>query len=52
LTKFGYDEIFTGKAPEVASTFIEDFNKKSMEKAIYNATESEEVVSILVNDLN
>ncbi len=49
LVKFGYDHFFTGTSPEVASTFIEEFNKKNIERAIYLATESEDVVSIKLN---
>ena len=48
LTKFGYEETFTGKSAP-ASTFIDEFNEESLKKSIYNSNESDEITSIFIN---
>mmetsp|Transcript_13128 Transcript_13128/g.12965 ORF Transcript_13128/g.12965 Transcript_13128/m.12965 type:complete len:96 (+) Transcript_13128:755-1042(+) len=50
LQKFGYEESFTGVPMEDPQKFIREFNAQSLEKAIYNANEAEEVTSIVIND--
>lgn len=49
LTKFGYEETFTGVKPEKVSTFIDEFNEESLKKSIFNSEESEEITSIFIN---
>lgn len=47
LCNFGYEEYFTGST--LKSKFIDDFNRDSLNKSLFNANESDEITSIFIN---
>jgi hypothetical protein len=49
LTKFGYEETFTGKPSKQDGSFMDSFNEESLKKSIFNANESDDVTSIFIN---